>query len=88
MLYSTSISAPGISPEIVSYNANAVKNYNATCSLVHSGNIFFFFEEMLYSTTTSTPGVNPAIMSYNANDVKYYNATSSPVHFGNNFFLH
>jgi hypothetical protein len=42
-------SAPGANPTIVSYNASAVKIYNATISLVHFENKTIFYKfVMLY----------------------------------------
>jgi hypothetical protein len=40
---------PGANPTIVSYNASAVKNYNATSSLgrFENKNAFFNFKKML-----------------------------------------
>jgi hypothetical protein len=44
----------GANPTIVSYNANAVKIYNAASSLVRfeNKNIFYYFEKTLQPTTT------------------------------------
>jgi hypothetical protein len=44
----------GANPTIVSYNASAVKTYNATSSLLRfeSRNSLFYLEKTLYSTTT------------------------------------
>jgi hypothetical protein len=41
-------------PAIVSYNASALKLYNATSSLVHfeNKNIFFYFYKTLWPTAT------------------------------------
>jgi hypothetical protein len=44
---------PGANPTIASYNASAVKIYNASGSLARfeNRNIFFYFEKMLQPTT-------------------------------------
>jgi hypothetical protein len=62
---------PVATPTIMSYNASAVKNYNATSSLVRFGN----------KTFSSTLKI--ALAYYNASAVKNYNATSSVVRFEN-----
>jgi hypothetical protein len=80
----------------VSYNASAVKIYNATGSLLRFEIIFFYFEKrssllqrygkpgvvVVNSEVVGLgPGVNPAIVSYNASAVKIYNATGSLLRF-------
>jgi hypothetical protein len=41
-------SAPGANPTIVSYNASAVKNFNATSSLVHFEKNYFTMKNALH----------------------------------------